>query len=154
MEDQKKSIIESYRKELADIHPSLPAYFYATTGYIIPWNRTPSGEELINRFLLERVDPNGEIDDEVLDELVRIWVSESWFGLAVHPPLAFMLLKRHLKDPNSKLSKLLYKDGFPGEVAEQNEGAQSAEEVIQNLVNVPQEGENKTETKTRARRKT
>jgi hypothetical protein len=153
MEDQKKSIIESYRKELSAIHPSLPAYFYATTGYIIPWNRTPSGEELINRFLLERVDPNGEIDDEVLDELVRIWVSESWYGLAVHPPLAFMLLKRQLKDPNSKLSRLLYKDGFPSEIARQNENTQSAEEVLQNIVNMQAESGDKKETKSRGRRK-
>jgi hypothetical protein len=154
MEDQKKSLIESYRKELADIHPSLPAYFYANTGYIIPWNRTPSGEELINRFFLERVDPNGEIDDEVLDELIRIWASESWFGLAVHPPLAFMLLRRHLQDPNSKLAKLLYKDGFPSEMVEKKEKAQNVGEVIQNLVIEPLEGENKTETKPRGRRKT
>jgi hypothetical protein len=154
MEDQKKSIIESYRKELADIHPSLPAYFYANAGYIIPWNRTPSGEELIKRFLLERVEPNGEIEDEVLDELIRIWASESWFGLAVHPPLAFMLLRRHLQDPNSKLAKLLYKDGFPSKIAEQKEKVQSAEEVIQNLVKALSESENKTETKTRGRRKT
>jgi hypothetical protein len=153
MEDRKKSIIESYRKELSAIHPSLPAYFYATTGYIIPWNRTPSGEELITRFLLERVDPNGEIDDEVLDELVRIWVSESWYGLAVHPPLAFMLLKRHLKDPNSKLSRLLYKDGFASEIARQNENTQSAEEVLQNIVNMQAESGDKKETKSRGRRK-
>ena len=154
MEDQKKSIIESYRKELSDIHPSLPAYFYATTGYIIPWNRTPSGEELINRFLLERVDPNGEIDDEVLDELVRIWVSESWYGLAVHPPLAFMLLKRYLKDPKSKLSKLLYKDAIPDNVTEQTDKKTEAEEYLQSLIGAQAVSENKTETKTRGRRKT
>jgi hypothetical protein len=100
------------------------------------------------------MDRNGEIEDEVLDELIRIWVSESWFGLAVHPPLAFMLLRRHLQDPNSKLAKLLYKDGFPSEIVEQKEKVQSAEEVIQNLVKALSEGENKTETKTRGRRKT
>jgi len=154
MEEKKKSVIESYRKELADIHPSLPAYFYATTGYIIPWNRTPSGEELINRFLLERVDPNGEIDDEVLDELVRIWITDSWFGLAVHPPLAFMLLKRHLQDPNSKLSKLLYKDGFPNSVSEQAEQKPKAEDYLQNMIEVQVASESKTETKTRSKRKT
>jgi len=154
MEEKKKSVIESYRKELADIHPSLPAYFYATTGYIIPWNRTPSGEELINRFLLERVDPNGEIDDEVLDELVRIWITDSWFGLAVHPPLAFMLLKRHLQDPNSKLSKLLYKDGFPNSVSEQAEQKPKAEDFLQNMIEVQVASESKTETKTRSKRKT
>jgi len=151
MEDKKKSIIESYRKELAEIHPALPAYFYATSGYIMPWPK--NDEDLVNRFLLERVDPNSEVDDAVLDELIRIWVQDSWFGLAVHPPLAFMLLKRHLKDPNSKLSKLLYKDGFPNGMTEQNEKAQSAEEVIKNLVNTRVESENKTETKTRSRRK-
>ena len=151
MEDGKKSVIESYRKELAEIHPALPAYFYATSGYIIPWPK--NDEDLVNRFLLERVDPEGQVDDEVLDELIRIWMEESWFGLAVHPPLAFMLLKRKLKDPNSKLSQLLYKDGFLGEVSEQNEKAQSAEEVIQSLVNMQPESRNKTETKTRSRRK-
>ncbi len=153
MEDQKKSIIDTYRKELAEIHPALPAYFYATSGYIIPWNRTPSGEQLINQFLLERIDPNGEVDDEVLDELVRIWISESWFGLAVHPPLAFMLLRKHLKDPNSKLSQLLYKDGFPSEVLRQKEEKKEAEDILKNVLDVQALSENKTETKTRSRRK-
>jgi len=153
MEDQKKSIIDTYRKELAEIHPALPAYFYATSGYIIPWNRTPSGEQLINQFLLERIDPNGEVDDEVLDELVRIWISESWFGLAVHPPLAFMLLRKHLKDPNSKLSQLLYKDGFPSEVLQQKEEKKEAEDILKNVLDVQALSENKTETKTRSRRK-
>jgi len=153
MEDQKKSIIDTYRKELAEIHPALPAYFYATSGYIIPWNRTPSGEQLINQFLLERIDPNGEVDEEVLDELVRIWISESWFGLAVHPPLAFMLLRKHLKDPNSKLSQLLYKDGFPSEVLQQKEEKKEAEDILKNVLDVQALSENKTETKTRSRRK-
>jgi hypothetical protein len=103
---------------------------------------------------LERVDPNGEIDDEVLDELVRIWVSESWYGLAVHPPLAFMLLKRHLKDPKSKLSKLLYKDAIPDNVTEQTDKKTEAEEYLQSLIGAQAVSENKTETKTRGRRKT
>jgi len=151
MEDKKRSIIESYRKELEEIHPSLPAYFYATSGYIIPWPK--NDEEIVNRFLLERVDPNGEVDYEVLDELIRIWAQESWFGLAVHPPIAFMLLKRQLKDPNSKLSQLLYKGGIPNEVAQEKEKMETTEGVLANILDVQPISENKTETKTRSRRK-
>jgi hypothetical protein len=154
MEDGKKSVIESYRKELAEIHPALPAYFYATNGHIVPWNRTRSGEEHINQFLLEPLDPNGEIDEEVLDELMRIWIAESWFGLAAHPPLGFMLLRRHLKDPNSKLSQLLYKEGVPKEVSHQKEKGKEAEEVLKNILDVQAISESKTETKTRNKRKT
>jgi hypothetical protein len=64
-----------------------------------------------------------------------------------------MLLKRQLKDPNSKLSRLLYKDGFPSEIARQNENTQSAEEVLQNIVNMQAESGDKKETKSRGRRK-
>jgi len=154
MEDRKRSVLETYRKELEDIHPSLPAYFYATTGYIIPWNSRRSGEERINQFLLEPIDPNGEIDEPVLDELIRIWAQESWFGLAVHPPLAFTLLRRHLQDPKSKLSQLLYKDGFPKQVVEQKDIIKNGVEAVIDFISVQPEKEDKAETKTRSRRKT
>jgi hypothetical protein len=154
MEDKKKSVIESYRKELEEIHPSLPAYFYATTGYIMPWNSQRNVDDRIHQFLLEPIDPNGEIDEAVLDELIRMWVQESWFGLAVHPPLAFMLLRRHLKDPKSKLSQLLYKDGLPKEVVKQGDSVPKGEEVVLNFVEMQFEKEEKAATKTRSRRKT
>jgi hypothetical protein len=104
-----EGFVERYRKELEQIHPDLPAYFYATDGYIMPWPKGPSGERLIEQYMLVHLDPNGKVDDEVLDELIRIWLSENWYGLANHPQIAFMLLRRHLEDPNSKLSKLLGK---------------------------------------------
>jgi len=152
MEDRKTNIIEAYRKELSEIHPALPAYFCATTGYIIPWPK--NNEDLVKRYLLERVDPKGEVDDEVLDELVRIWASESWFGLAVHPPLAFLLLKRHLTDPSSKLSKLLYKDGVSIKPFEEVSKGAASSDFLQNIVSVEVVSESQTETKKQSRRKT
>jgi hypothetical protein len=144
MNEKKRSLIESYKKELADIHPALPAYFYATNGYIVPWNRKRSGEKQINQFLLEPVEPNGEVDEAVLDELIRIWAEESWFGLAVHPPLAFLLLRRKLENPSSKLRQLLYKDGVSKEVAEQSQNASNAVEL---------QKDNTVETETKKRNK-
>jgi hypothetical protein len=151
MDEKKKSVIESYRKELAEIHPNLPAYFYATTGYIVPCAAGFGGEELVQKYMLEPVEPNGKVEPEILDELVRIWVQEGWFGLVTHPTLAFLILRRKLSDPNSKLFQLLNKTVNHG--AQQTEKTKEAEQVFQNILDVEVTTEQKSEAKTRNRRK-
>jgi hypothetical protein len=104
------SLREAFKSLLAEVHPCLPAYFCGRSGIIVPIPTGDDAEEKMVKHGLTRLDPDGHIDMDVLWALYEIFAEhDDDFWSPYHPQRVVILLRRALRDPNSKLSQAIAK---------------------------------------------
>jgi hypothetical protein len=104
------SLLEGFRKLLAEVHPRLPAYFYGGSGVLAPLPVNKEGEDKMAELGLTRLVPDGHIDRDVLLSLHEIFAcahDELWWPY--FPQRAVQILRKSLANKNSKLSQTLAK---------------------------------------------
>jgi hypothetical protein len=104
------SLLEGFRKLLAEVHPRLPAYFYGGSGVLAPLPVNKEGEDKMAELGLTRLVPDGHIDRDVLLALHEIFAcayDELWWPY--FPQRAVQTLRKSLANKNSKLSQTLAK---------------------------------------------
>jgi len=104
------SLLEGFRKLLAEVHPRRPAYFYGGSGVLAPLPVNKEGEDKMAELGLTRLVPDGHIDRDVLLSLHEIFAcahDELWWPY--FPQRAVQTLRKSLANKNSKLSQTLAK---------------------------------------------
>jgi hypothetical protein len=104
------SLLEAFRKSLAEVHPRLPAYFYGGSGVLAPLPINKEGEDKMAELGLTRLVQDGHIDRDVLLSLHEIFAcahDELWWPY--FPQRAVQTLRKSLANKNSKLSQTLAK---------------------------------------------
>jgi len=95
---------------LAEVHPCLPAYFCARSGAIVPILTGEDAEEKMAALGLTRLDPDGHIDMDVLWAIYEVFAYyDDDFWSPYHPQRAIIILRKELRNPNSKLSQTITK---------------------------------------------
>jgi len=88
----------------------LPAYFYGGDGILAPLPANKEGEDKMTELGLTRLIPDGHIDRDVLMAIYEIFASqEDDFWWPYHPQRAAQLLRKALRNKNSKLSQAIAK---------------------------------------------
>jgi len=104
------SLLEGFRKLLAEVHPCLPAYFYGGDGILAPLPTNKEGEDKMAELGLTRLVPDEHIDRDVLLAIHEIFAyAYEDFWWPYHPQRAVQLLRRALRDRNTKLNQTLVK---------------------------------------------
>jgi len=104
------SLLEWFRKLLAEVHPCLPAYFYGGSGILAPLPVDKEGEDKMAELGLTRLVPDGQIDRDVLWAIYEIFAyADDDFWSPYHPQRAVQLLNKALANKNSKLSQAIAK---------------------------------------------
>ena len=108
--DAGPSLLEAFRKSLAEVHPRLPAYFYGGSGILAPLPVDKEGEAKMAELGLTRLMPDGHIDMDVLLALHEAFACD-YDGLwwPYFPQRAVQILRKSLANKNSKLSQALAK---------------------------------------------
>jgi len=108
--DASPSLLEAFRKLLAEVHPRLPAYFYGGNGILAPLPLDKEGEAKMAELGLTRLVPDGHIDMDVLLALHEAFACD-YDGLwwPYFPQRAVQILRKSLANKNSKLSQELAK---------------------------------------------
>ena len=104
------SLLEGFRKLLAEVHPRLPAYFYGGSGVLAPLPVNKEGEDKMAELGLTRLVPDGHIDMDVLLALHEVFALD-YDGLwwPYFSQRAVQILRKSLANKNSKLSQTLAK---------------------------------------------
>ena len=104
------SLLDGFRKLLAEVHPRLPAYFYGGIGILAPLPVDKEGEVKMAELGLTRLVPDGHIDMDVLLALHEAFALD-YDGLwwPYFSQRAVQILRKSLANKNSKLSQTLAK---------------------------------------------
>jgi hypothetical protein len=104
------SLLDGFRKLLAEVHPRLPAYFYGGSGVLAPLPVNKEGEDKMAELGLTRLVPDGHIDMDVLLALHEVFALD-YDGLwwPYFSQRAVQILRKSLANKNSKLSQTLAK---------------------------------------------
>ncbi len=98
-------LLAAFKRLLADVHPALPAYFAGQSGAIAPIAWGEDADAKMAELELTRLDPNGHIDRDVLWAIYEIFAeADDGFWSPYYPQRAVQILKKALRNPNSKLS--------------------------------------------------
>jgi len=102
------SLLEGFRKLLAEVHPCLPAYFYGGDGILAPLPIDKEGEDKMAELGLTRLVSDGHIDRDVLWAIHEILANaDDGLWWPYYPQRAWQLMKKALANKNSKLSQAI-----------------------------------------------
>ncbi len=107
---ERTPLIEAFAKKMWELHPKLPAYFCARSGYIVPIASGEDADQKMAELGLVRLDPDGHIDTDVLWAIYELMAEKDddlW--RSSYPQITFSILRKALRDPNSKLSQAIAK---------------------------------------------
>jgi hypothetical protein len=101
-------LLEGFRKLLAEIHHSLPAYFYGGNGILVPLPINKREEDKITELGLTRLVPDGHIDIGVLMAIRELLIeADDDFWPSHYPQVVMINLRKALRNKNSKLSNAI-----------------------------------------------
>lgn len=101
---------ELLAEQLRRLHPKLPAYFCYLNGYIVPIAHGEDADRKMAELCLERIDPDGHVDEDVLWAIYEIFAeAHDDFWPPYYVQRAMSILSKALRNQDSKLNYTLQK---------------------------------------------